>query len=131
VKEVFADTFFFLALANPGDEAHELAAIAYGDRSARMVTTAWVLTEVGDALAAPGHRERFGDLLDLLAADDNAIVLPASPELFQSGVRLFRGRVDKAWPLTDCISFVVMEQRGSRKPSRVTSISNRLGSGLC
>jgi predicted nucleic acid-binding protein len=38
--------------------------------------------------------------------------VPASPELFQRGVELFRARPDKEWSLTDCISFVVMTEKG-------------------
>jgi len=32
--------------------------------------------------------------------------------LLGRGVKLFRSRADKNWPLTDCISFVVMEHQG-------------------
>jgi predicted nucleic acid-binding protein len=32
--------------------------------------------------------------------------------LFKRGVELFRTRRDKEWSLTDCISFLVMQQRG-------------------
>lgn len=38
----------------------------------------------------------------------------ASPVLFEAGVAAHRNRKDKAWSLTDCISFAVMEQRGIR-----------------
>jgi predicted nucleic acid-binding protein len=32
-----------------------------------------------------------------------------------AGLDLYRGRPDKAWSLTDCISFVVMERDGIRE----------------
>ena len=35
-----------------------------------------------------------------------------TPDLLERGVALFRTRADKNWPLTDCVSFVVMEERG-------------------
>ena len=35
----------------------------------------------------------------------------ASPRLFAAGLDLYRNRPDKAWSLTDCISFVVMRER--------------------
>ena len=48
----FADTFYFLALRNPRDEAHVRAVTATKALAGRpLVTTAWVLTEVADALA--------------------------------------------------------------------------------
>jgi predicted nucleic acid-binding protein len=39
----------------------------------------------------------------------------AMPELFQRGKRLYQDRPDKDWPLTDCISFVVMQDEGVRE----------------
>jgi predicted nucleic acid-binding protein len=52
---LFADTFYFLALLNADDEAHEEADQFAADPANRLVTTAWVLTEVADALAeTPG-----------------------------------------------------------------------------
>ena len=109
----FADTFFFLALRNPRDGAHERAtAITLQYPKRKLVTTAWVLAEVADALAAPANRQGFGQLLDLLRA--NAMVTIISPDsvLFDRGVALYRGRHDKDWSLTDCISFVVMQEHG-------------------
>lgn len=54
VKAVFADSFYFLALLRLDDSAHARALAASPKRSERLVTTAWVLTEVADALAVPG-----------------------------------------------------------------------------
>jgi len=41
--------------------------------------------------------------------------LPASQELFERGLNLYRQRPDKDWSLTDCISFVVMREHGVTK----------------
>ena len=38
--------------------------------------------------------------------------MPASHSLFQEGVQLYNARPDKDWSLTDCISFVVMQEHG-------------------
>jgi len=115
MKELFADTFYFLAMCNPEDAAHARAFEAYEASSALLVTTTWVLTEVGDALCDPGHRPQFVGLVRTLAADPEAVVVPATEELFRAGVEFFGRRPDKAWSLTDCISFVVMERRGIRE----------------
>jgi hypothetical protein len=36
----------------------------------------------------------------------------ASDELFGKGIARYDQRSDKSWSLTDCISFVVMEEHG-------------------
>jgi predicted nucleic acid-binding protein len=45
-------------------------------------------------------------------ADPYYVMVPASQELLDRGVTLYRQRPDKDWSLTDCISFVVMRERG-------------------
>lgn len=39
-------------------------------------------------------------------------IVPATQELFDRGFAIYSSRPDKAWSLTDCISFVVMEEHG-------------------
>jgi len=38
-------------------------------------------------------------------------LVPATSELFERGRRLYQARSDKDWPLTDCISFVTMQDQ--------------------
>lgn len=47
-----------------------------------------------------------------LASDENAEVVAANSQLLSEGIDLFRNRPDKDWPLTDCLSFVVMTRCG-------------------
>lgn len=108
----FADSFYFLALLNRSDEGHQRAVSLSSQRGGSLVTTAWVLTEVADALASPKHRRDFVALLRALRSDPDIEVVPADDELFDAGVDLYTRRPDKEWSLTDCVSFVVMEQRG-------------------
>src|SRR5438309_11929142 len=112
MKPRFADAFYFLALGNPDDSDHSRV-FAFSQRfMAPVVTTAWVLTEVGDAFAAPRQRPAFLVLLEELRKDPGTTVVPASQALFERGVELYSKRPDKAWSLTDCISFVVMTDLG-------------------
>ncbi|MCY3021870.1 MAG: PIN domain-containing protein [Planctomycetota bacterium] len=112
MRSIFADSYYYLALLNPRDAAHAPAMAATEGRSERLVTTAYVLLEVADAWAAPLDRRRFLALADRLAADRSVTVVPTRAELFERGLALYRRRLDKAWPLTDCISFVVMGDLG-------------------
>ena len=108
MKPVFADTFYYLALLSPRDPAHAQTVSVTRRLRASLVTTAWVLTEVGDAMSLPKDRELFAALLDGLKGNPKVKIVPASQELFDRGVKFFRERSDKEWTLTDCISFVVM-----------------------
>jgi predicted nucleic acid-binding protein len=108
----FADTFFFFALGNPDDPAHERAREFAAHDTGLLVTTAWVLTELGDGLSAPANRPAFMSLLRSLQNNSAFEIVPPDPDLFERGIDLFSRRPDKEWSLTDCISFVVMTDRG-------------------
>ena len=108
MNAAFGDSFFYLALLNPDDEAHERA-IAYIDTmNIRVVTTSFVLAEVADGLCERKRRASFVRLFDDLTKDRNSRIVPATDRLFRQGLALYRERLDKDWSLTDCISFAVM-----------------------
>ncbi len=107
---LFADSHFFFAVLNPNDAAHAKATEFAGQHRGPLVTTAWVLTEVADGLAATPRRQVFRRLLYDLEANKANLIVPANPETFEKGVELYDTRPDKHWSLTDCISFVVMSE---------------------
>ena len=112
MSAVFADTFYFLAIANPRDKAHAKC-LAFSQASDQpVITTTWVLMEVGDALCQGADRVVFSLLLEDLDQDAESTVLTASQGLFDKAVALFATRPDKEWSLTDCTSFVVMQEQG-------------------
>jgi predicted nucleic acid-binding protein len=109
---IFADTFYFLALLSRGDREHA-AALRYAMAADRpIVTTAWVLTEVADGLAPALTRPQFLALFARLDSSDEAEIVGPSADLWRRGIDLYARRPDKDWSLTDCISFVVMTDRG-------------------
>jgi predicted nucleic acid-binding protein len=112
MNTVFADSYYFLALVNDQDEGHTKAVRLARTFHDYVVTTEWVLTEVGDALAQPHRRQAFLQVLDNLQSNPKMRLLHASHELFEAGIALFANRPDKGWSLTDCISFVAMEAHG-------------------
>jgi uncharacterized protein len=109
MNAVFADAFYYLAIVNRADESHSKAIAISRQMAGTVVTTAWVLTEVADALAAPEQRHVFLVLLESLRRDSSVTIVPPSQPLFQQGTDLYAARLDKGWSLTDCISFVVMQ----------------------
>ena len=111
MKSLFADTFYFIALLNSGDEAHAAVDQFAADNTLSLVTTAWILTELADGLASTDGRAVFRQLLDDLEGDARVELVLPDEELWRRGVQLYDGRDDKGWSLTDCISFVVMNDR--------------------
>jgi predicted nucleic acid-binding protein len=112
MNRVFADTWFFLAILNPSDPNHARALSASREVRRHRVTTDWVLVEVGDALTRMGNRDVFIRFYDWIRQHSGVTVVPATRQLLEDGIHLYRYRRDKDWPLTDCISFVVMEDEG-------------------
>ena len=112
---VFADTFHFLALLNSRGPAHSQAILASCVVERQFVTTEFVFLELADALARPGDRLEFLAVRAAIAGDDRFRVIPVSSALVNRGVDLYGARADKEWSLTDCISFVVMEEEEIRE----------------
>jgi predicted nucleic acid-binding protein len=78
----------------------------------RLLTTEFVLIEVGDGLAAIHFRARAVALIAALRNNPWVEIEPVSSALVDESLRLFATRSDKEWGITDCTSFVVMNQRG-------------------
>jgi hypothetical protein len=110
---IFLDTAYVLALLNRLDQYHRRAtSLAVAVRSAREVwVTEAVLLEIGNALAR-SNRTGAIRFIESCYRTANVRVVASTAELFRRGLELYRERADKAWGLTDCISFVVMQDYG-------------------
>ena len=108
----FADTFALIAWLNPSDAAHTDVCAYLDTFTGRLVTTEWVLMEFADALSNPSARATAVAFLRAVRDDALFDVVGYDPAVYQAGFDLFAARPDKAWSLTDCISFAVMTERG-------------------
>jgi predicted nucleic acid-binding protein len=109
MKAVFCDTFFFLAAINQSDKCHEEALAWSNAYDGPLLTTIWVITEVADALAGRQDRQMFEIFYQTLQADKRMHIVTAQQPHWERGLTLYFQRPDKKWSLTDCISFVVMD----------------------
>jgi uncharacterized protein len=113
MNPLFADASYFVAMLSSSDAAHTEAEQWSHADGLRAVTTEFVLIEVANIFRDAIRRRSFRELLDELGSVESQFeVIPASTELFRAGADLYLQRPDKEWSLTDCISFVVMEERG-------------------
>lgn len=111
-ERFFLDTAYALALLNRRDQHHDAARrLLPRVRQAEEVwTTDAVLIEIGNALARLSRGAAAGFIRECLRAP-NIRVEPVERPLFLEGLGLYEQRPDKAWGLTDCVSFVVMQRR--------------------
>jgi len=106
----FVDTFALIAWLNPRDHSNAVVAAYLDGFSGRLLTTEWVLMELADALSAPEARSTAVAFPRAVRADSLFEVVGYVPTVYEAGFGLFATRPDKAWSLTDCISFEVMTE---------------------
>lgn len=131
-ERLFLDTAFIQALLNRRDKYHEQAtALLQRVRNAAEVwVTEAVLMEVGNALST-FNRGAAVQFIEQCYHTENMRVVTVDTALLNRALQLYRARSDKMWGLTDCVSFVVMQERGLPMPQLPTSTSLRRATGHC
>ncbi|MCY3881243.1 MAG: PIN domain-containing protein [Chloroflexi bacterium] len=114
MRVVFADAAYWIALWNPRDAMHERA-LAVVERlgSAAVVTTQVVLFEALNFMAGMGEFRRLFAVRMVRELEENPDVeiVPQTDTQFRSAVDRYAARPDQTWGLTDCASFLLMEER--------------------
>src|SRR5437879_4871116 len=101
---VFADTFYWLAVARPRDTWHAAATQwAATNATARIATTDEIFTEFLNALSGsgPAGRAYAAATVHDIRSDPNVLVLPQSRADFDAALALYEARPDKGYSLTD------------------------------
>jgi uncharacterized protein len=114
MQTVFADAAYWIATINPRDNLHQRAT----DVSAQLgnciiVTSEMVLVEVLNALASygPHLRQAAERMVRMIMDDATTDVVPQTRNLFQNALVIYSDHPDKEWSLTDCASFVIIDQK--------------------
>ena len=111
---VFADAGYWIALWHPRDGLHERAlAVADTLGSTALITTQLVLVEALDAMAGMGEfrRQFAAQMVQSLEDNPSVEIVPQTEARFRAAVERYAARPDQRWSLTDCASFLVMEER--------------------
>lgn len=111
IRDCFADTGYWIAMAVRQDQLHTIAQDWTLAVTGEMVTTEAVILETANALSRQSWRHSAVRLIDAIRARSDVVVLPWSPLLISRAWTLFAHRADKEWSLVDCGSFVVMQER--------------------
>ena len=112
MNALFADTSFFVAFLNAHDKHHTSADNYMANHAGGIVSTDWVLVELGNYFATGLNRPLFAPFIIQLRKDPRFSIVRANDTCFDLGVDLYDRRLDKRWSLTDCISFIVMQRQG-------------------
>jgi predicted nucleic acid-binding protein len=112
---VFADSFYWIALARPRDQWHDRAAAwAAANSQTPIVTTDEVLAEFLNSLCRGGESGRLlavGVTADV-RREPHVSVLPQSRTTFDEALAFYESRPDKEYSLTDCRSMLAMRSQG-------------------
>lgn len=115
MNAVFLDTSFVIALLNRTDPHHGKANSLVTKLSSPhrpRLTTAAILVELGDGFARKGRWKLIAPFLSAAVNDSSLEIIPVDTPLVTRASEYRNARLDKDWELTDCISFLVMMERG-------------------
>src|ERR1700730_11873268 len=108
------DATFIVGYLNPRDQHHTKAqeSMPRVENALEVLITEAVLVEIGNLLHPTQHRARAAEFIEACYVSDNITVIAVDTDLLKRAVQFYRQHSDKTWGLTDCISFVVMSDRG-------------------
>ena len=114
MRTLFADSGYWIAVLHPGDQLHERATnVTESLGSVAIVTTHMALVEVLNHLAGRGEQYRnvAAQMVQELEARSDVEIVSQTDAQFRAAVKRYAARPDQTWSLTDCASFLVMEER--------------------
>ena len=115
MNAVFADAGYFIANLDNRDPLHGRAKEVVARLGLlRIMTTQMVVAEVLNYVSRGGeHLRRLAvQMARSLESDPNVEILPQTDAQFRAAVERYASRSDQRWSLTDCASFLAMEERG-------------------
>jgi len=109
---IFVDSAFVLALINDGDQYHAQAVrLSEQLEGRRFLITNAVFFEVGNSLSRT-HKKAAAETIKQFLISDDVEVIYVTAALLEKALALYQSFLDKDWGLVDCISFVIMRERG-------------------
>ena len=108
---ILIDANYLVALMQPRDQLHARA-VAWSKRmQGELLVLEYALRECLNAMSRPIDRPKVHTVVQSLRSSPTMEIVVASEGLFERSLEFHRSRPDKSWSLTDCASFLVMEER--------------------
>ncbi|MDN5850501.1 MAG: PIN domain-containing protein [Nitrococcus sp.] len=115
MPEVFLDTGGLFAALVSNDSKHGAARRALaeaGRRRQRFVTTEHVIDEAATLFKARGKKHLAATLFDLTMRSQACTIAWTGQDRFCEAMTYFLAHDDHGYSFTDCVSFLVMTERG-------------------
>ena len=115
MNEIFADSGYWIAMMNSRDQWNRAALIATDQiRGRRIITSEMVIVELLNGVARLGEqgRRQAVDMARGLYLNPNVAVIEQSAQQLNAAIERYANRLDQSWSVTDCASFLIMEERG-------------------
>ena len=112
MKKFFADTSYWIALLNPRANLHvKVQQVSSNLGDCRIITSEMVMVELLNGLAnfSEQLRKKAVETVESLKSSPNVKVVPQTSIQFTEAMNFYVERPDKQWGLTDCSSFLIME----------------------
>ncbi len=108
------DTSFLFAVIDNSDSYHNIAKNCYQKLVKggwKIITSEAVIVELGNGLSKMKWRQVAHQWITCIKGSKSKFkIIPTTTEILYKAVDLFGSRLDKEWGLTDCISFIVMQE---------------------
>ncbi len=118
MDSLFLDTSFIIALEDADDQNHQIAVAywkAFKRNPRKIITTSYIFDEPATFLKRRISHEKAAEVGKLMLSSPTVELIHISEEHFDKSWRLFLKYHDKSFCFTDCISFLVMEDKGIKK----------------
>lgn len=112
MTEYFVDTWYFVARLDRFDSHYRTAQRLDARYGNDLVTHDGVLTEVLAYFSGQGPRSRTETARSVRRILRQMTVVELHRSLFNAALDLYEARPDKEYSLVDCMSMVIMRQRG-------------------
>ena len=116
MRDLFVDTSGWGCWLDKSLSEHDDAKRLIDEATAqggRLITTSFVLIELVSLLTSPLKfpKSEQVQLVEAIENDPTVVVIRVEQAVETEAWQLWRSRIDKAWSIVDCSSFVIMEQR--------------------
>ena len=115
MAEIFADTGYWIAMHNPEDDRHHAARTQTDLRQGDVIVTSeMVLVEFLNFCSRQGtsSRAEAAATASRLWRSASIVMISQTSEQLRAAIRRYAERLDQRWSVTDCASFLIMEERG-------------------